>query len=77
MDDLNVEVSQGIQRALGYYHTKELVQYSSECFLVLNRDMESSNIDVPSTHLLTWGPCIADLALVTSWKEDMIDEDEE
>ena len=70
--DLDVEVSQGIQRALGYYHTEELDQYSSECFLVSNREMESSNIEVPSTHLLTCGPCIADLALVTSWKEDMM-----
>ena len=55
MDDLNVEVSQSIQRALGYYHTKELDQYSSECFLVSNREIESSNIKggFPSTHRLT------------------------
>ena len=74
MDDLEVEVSEGIQRALRYYHTEELDQYSSECFLVSNREMESSNIEVPSTHLLTCGPCIVDLALVMSWKEDMIEE---
>ena len=53
MDDLDVKVSEGIQKALGYYHTEELDQYSSECFRVSNREMESSNIDVPSTHLLT------------------------
>ena len=53
MDDLNMEVSEGVQEALGYYHTEELVQYSSECFLVSNREMESSNINVPSTHRLT------------------------
>ena len=53
MDDLNMEVSQGIQEALGYYHTDELDQYSSECFLVSNREIESSNMDDPSTHLLT------------------------
>ena len=82
--NLKVEVSQSIQEALGYYHTKEPDQYSLGCPEVSHCLIASSNINrespanidggLPANQQLIGGDdCIIEQALTTSWIINMVE----